>query len=326
MKRRIFPLLCSLALMAGTFLGCTQQPDPTVATVSPPAPDTAPQTITLHLITERVSGSTDKTPTYRTRAVYDERGLATDIIHEDFAIPKQSYHHVYHYNDHGHLLYRTTLENGEETNKTPAYAYHYNPDGTISSIDGYIAEEGTVVFEYDEQGRLSKATTTYFDGKPWVYALCKYNDAGLLTEFSTSYLDKPTGATYGRVEKFAYDELGRLKGVEYPTSYSCEYDKYGNVIRENDLYYTYSAPDGVIVSAQDTKNPTCRYIFDELGRLVRFENGDWYTQWTYQTIEVPVENLNMAIQFYTRTNEWPGMQCYYNNIMNYLLPKSGVIF
>ena len=323
MKKRISCLLLAGALLTATLLGCANQADPTITTVTPIAPEEDPKTVTLHLITERISGRIDESPTYRTQATYDERGLATAIIHEDFSIPKQSYHHVYHYNDHGHLLYRATMENGKETPTHTPYEYTYSPDGVLMSIqfDANLRRE----YEYDDQGRVIKVTQ-YMDGALNGDETCTYNDQGQLERYTFYFPGNEYAPEYASSYKYSYDEQGRLLGTNGPNRYSCEYDEYGNLIRENDRYYTYSAPDGVIVSLQDTENPTDRYIFDELGRLVRVERDNRYIQWTYQTIEVPVENLNMAIQFYNRINEWPGMDVYYDKIFNYLIPTSDVIY
>ena len=334
MKKRAFLLCTAACLLAAMLFGCAQQSEPTITTLSPTVTDPTeesvppaeePKTVTLHLITERVTGNTDGTLSRRTRATYDERGLTTSVLHEDFAIPNQSYHYVYHYNEHGHLLYQTNIENGKETNQTAPYSYNYNPDGTIASIGGYFEGNGSLEFEYDAQGQLLKATTTYYNGTPWPFATCKYNEAGLLSQLTISYMDKSVGASYGYKNEFYYDEQGRLIRLDSPSPYIGEYDQYGNLIQENDCYYSYSSPDGVIITAQNTREPEKRYIFDELGRLVRVEYDGRYIEWTFQTIEVPVENLNMSIPSYNRINKWVGIAGFYDNIAKYLLPTPNIL-
>lgn len=324
MKKTILALLTAGALLTGILSGCAAPGEPS-ATEGTTPPEEDPKTITLHLITEARSYRDGK-PLERTQATYDQRGLTQTIIHEDFSIPKQSYHHVYHYNDHGHLLYTSTMENGQEVAKSAPFDYHYNTDGSLSSIDGYY-DNSSVALQYNGQGQLEKVTTTYFDGKLWFHSSCKYNNAGLLEEYHADYKDKLTGAaTYSTTNRFQYNDQGRLIGVDYPISYSCEYDEYGNLIRENDRYFTYSAPDGVIIHMQDTQNSATRYFYDELGRLVRMENGDYHKEWDYQTIEVPIENKSMAIVFYNSVNEPAGIEYFYDKIINYLLPRANYIF
>ena len=320
MKKRMIAFLAAGILAVSTLTGCTKQSDPTITTAVPETEE--PKTITLHLITERISGTKGKPVSCRVRATYDERGLTQTLIREDSLNPNLSCHYVYHYNDHGHLLYRATIENGKETSSPPPHEYTYSPEGVLLSIqfDANLRRE----YEYDDQGRVIKVTQ-YMDGALNGDETCTYNDQGQLERYTNFFPGNEYAPSYSSGYEYRYDEQGRLIGMDGPNHYSCEYDEYGNLIRENDRYYTYSAPDGVIINLQDTKNPNTRYLYDELGRLVRFEEGEYYVQWTYQTIEVPVENLNMSIQFYNSVNEWPGMECYYDKIFNYLIPTSDVI-
>ena len=285
-----------------------------------------PETITLHLITEYRAGRAGKALSYRTRATYDERGLTQTLIHEDFVIPKQSYHYEYRYNDHGHLLYTSTIENGQEVTKSTPYVYQYNPDGTIASIENFFSEGTCFRFEYDENGRQTKVTTNYFGEEFWDYALCQYDAAGRLVKHTIQIpKTEVTMQAYTLITEFQHDAQGRLTSINGTDLYSCQYDQYGTLNYENGYYYTYSGPDGVVINAHNTYVPTEKYEFDELGRLVRRVRGDnlrgnYVEEWDYQTIEVPIENINMSILFYSRTNDIARMETYYDKIQNYLLP------
>ena len=309
-------------LVCAILAGCSDTSEPIDVTTPTEKPVEKPKTVTLHLITEYRAGRVGEALSYRTRATYDERGLTQTLIHEDFVIPKQSYHYEYHYNDHGHLLYTSTIENGQEIAKSTPYEYQYNPDGTIASIENYFDEGFCFRFEYDEQGRQTKASTNYFGKDFWDYALCQYNADGNLVKYTIQIPKTDINPqAYKVITEFHHDEQGRLTSINGSDSDYCEYDKYGNLIRENNRYYTYSSSDGVITNMQSLNNPEAKYEFDELGRLVRMVRDDYVAQWEYQTIEVPIENLNMSILFYSRTNEMAGMEAYYDKIQNHILPR-----
>ena len=182
--KRIFALWFAILFACSILVGCNNTTAPNDTTVPHENPADEPDTITLHLITEYRAGRVGEPLSYKTCATYDERGLTQTLIHEDFAIPKQSYHYEYHYNDHGHLIYTSTIENGQEIAKSTPYEYQYNPDGTIASIENYFIEGTCFRFEYDEQGRQTKASTNYFGEEFWDYALCQYDHDGRLEKYT----------------------------------------------------------------------------------------------------------------------------------------------
>jgi YD repeat-containing protein len=321
--RKLKILLCIGMLLL--LWGCTDQNAPITEVTEPTAPPD--ETITLHLITEKKIYRNDGTQLSKVTYTYDEQGLMLTCTNIDYSTPAQSYCKQFHYNDHGHLLSTTQTVDGAQTPIDITCQYTYNPDGTVASIRGFIGPDSDICFVYNEQGLLTKITTTHYTGEPWDYYVYEYDKSDKLIKSTLKIPKTQTHSAHTLIDKLTYDDQGRLIRITSPSSYECEYDKYGNVIREGTRYYTYSAPDGVIMSMQDTRWPDMRYFYDELGRLVKEQSTEYYgvtTEYKYTTVQITPDQLYMSRTNFTSPLYQPVMAIYYDKLPLYWLPKPNV--
>jgi YD repeat-containing protein len=317
MKKHIL-FIGACLLIACVICGCSapNAPGSTQSTAPQPSPQT--ETIVLNLVTQRrfydISGNLLSVCSF----TYDENGLLLSEEQQSMENRAFNCRYEYVYNDHGHLISRTEKDHLNQVTDHREYTYSYHSDGKVSSVTGLFGES-ELLFEYDKNGRLLRATTPFFDGTQWEYFLCQYgenNKPSLVTISAPNSKDDYT---------FVYNNRNQLINVidKFGERSEYEYDSYGNLIRENSHHFTYSAPDGVLTSIVDTNNPDITYILDRQGRISAIQENDRIrTEYEYQTIELSSSGLGMSRKYWSLYSRSHTIGRYYNDILAFLLPRA----
>lgn len=299
--------------------------------VNPPEKDTRPveppqkDTVTLNLVTQKRTYDISGVLISIVQCSYDEHGLLLSEEREDFKLPTLNEKIEYVYNEHGHMISKTNRDHTQQITRTVEYAYSYNEDGTIASVSGFfdgISDSPDLYLAYDNQGRLSKATTPYFDGTQFEYFICQYGENQKLSNITVKVPD------YQNRYSFQYDSNNHLLKVDTGLwNLEYKYDQFGNLLQQGSLHYTYAEPDGVLISLVDISSPDTTYVLDEQGRIasVQKPNG-MRTEYEYITFELSADDFGMSRKYLSTNSLFEGWEMYHIDILAYLLPKAPHIF
>ena len=172
-----------------------------------------------------------------------------------------------------------------------SYGYTYNEDGSLSMlrIESNSAS-GESAFTYDSFGRLTLVETTFEDGVRYPVDFSAEKAYTYLTDTSgnTSALVSTYTTTVGggaRTYTFTYDVNGNITKIVDSAGYTCRYvyDDLGQLIREDDGY----------------TNHTYLYTYDKAGNIIKKERYNY----TGAGI-IPVFGGSSVSYGYTSTNGW----------------------
>lgn len=184
--------------------------------------------------------------------------------------------------------------------------YKYDEAGRLIAIKD-STEQKIVEYDYDKANRRTKKTlgngayTTYdYDAAGQITHLINYGPAGnIISRFDYTYDaagNRVTKGTNEGVEKYNYDVINQLTGVEYPDGKNTqfEYDAMGNRLRVTD--------DGVATNYsvnnlnQYTRVGSTTYGYDANGNLTSESQGEQTTYYDYN-----YENQLIKVRTSSRT-------------------------
>ena len=230
--------------------------------------------------------------------VYNDRGQLGEVKYTNDGVTTTAY--TYLYNEDGSLNRFEDARNGE------TYLYEYDAAGRLRSYvryggDAVINFAGAVTYLANGAVGSTKYSGTYLVGTTTAEMNLSYgytyNEDG-----SLSMLQIESNSASGE-SAFTYDSFGRLTlvettfedGVRYPIDFSAEkaytyLTEGGNTTALVSVYtttvggvartytFTYDV-NGNITKIVDSAGYTCRYVYDDLGQLIREDDG--YTNHTY---------------------------------------------
>ena len=186
---------------------------------------------------------------------YNARGQRSAVIGFDGKRTSYSYH------DEGML--KTVTSDGVGT-----FTYNYRDDNRLK--ERINPNNTKTSFDYDASGRTTMVQNTGLKGALFSRFSYSYDKVGNRTK-----LKEENRYDGSRTTSFEYDDLYRLKEVEYGngTEERFQYDRVGNRIfaRKTDgsyIRYTYDADNRLILS-QSSKTGETKYRYDNAGNMTR---------------------------------------------------------
>ena len=171
-----------------------------------------------------------------------------------------------------------------------SYGYSYNEDGSLSMLQiESNSASGESAFTYDKFGRLTQAETTFDSGTNTTIDFSMQKAYTYLTEgdAATGLVSTYTTTVGGvaRTYTFTYDVNGNITKIVDSAGYTCRYvyDDLGQLIREDDGY----------------TNHTYLYTYDNAGNIIKKET------YNYTAAGIPPTLGGSSISYgYTSTNGW----------------------